>query len=255
MELEAMVASLDAYLDPDTMDDYGPNGLQVEGRGEVGKIVTGVTASRNLIEAAIAEKADAVLVHHGLFWKGAWPHRLTGWMGARVRLLVKNDISLIGYHLPLDVHPELGNNVSLLESLGLFPKGRFGDGDIGMWAEFDEPLDAPALSERLEDILGGADANAGRALHHIAGGGPVRRIGVVSGAGQRYLEAAVAAGCDAYLTGEASEMVTHVARETGTHYYWAGHHATERMGIQRLGEWIAKKHGLDVEYVDDPNPV
>lgn len=256
VRLKELVAGLDAFLDPEGMDDHGPNGVQVEGRPDVETVVTAVTASRNAIEAAVERKADLLLVHHGIFWKHMWPHRLSGWLGDRVRLLMGSGTSLVQYHLPLDAHPVIGNNVRLLAALGLEPGGRFGDMDLGYWADLKTPEEAAVFSDRVATAIGGPGPKGASGVHHLAAESPtIRRVGVVTGAGQRFFEDAIAAGCDAYITGEASEFVTHVARETGTHYYWAGHHATERLGIQALGDHLVEHYGLDVTFVDDPNPV
>lgn len=249
MERDTLLTHLQELLDPDGVADYGPNGLQVEGAPEVDRIVTGVTASRNLIEAAIAKKADTILVHHGLFWKSDTPPPLTGWLGDRVRLLMRHDINLIAYHLPLDAHAELGNNRMILDGLGLGAATRFGANDLGMMARLDAPEPAADLVERLRQHL------ETDVIHLDGGPDAVRTIGVVTGAGQRYFEAAIAAGCDAFITGEASEFVTHVAREAGVHYLWAGHHATEKGGVRALGEHLARRFPLEVTFVDDANPV
>lgn len=231
------------------MEDYGPNGLQVEGKNEIRKITGGVTASRAVIRQAIEQDADALLVHHGLFWAHMGPPRLTGWLGERVRLLIQNDVNLIVYHLPLDVHPELGNNARLLAALGLKPKGRFGQDDIGFVADCAKKATAQQVVKDLERIVGG------RVIHIPGGDADVTKVGVVTGAGQRYLEDAIDAGCDMFITGEASEFVTHVAREAGIHYVWAGHHATERFGVQALFGHLETKFGVETVFADEENPV
>lgn len=247
MDLHGLVRDLDALLDPDRMEDYGPNGLQVEGRQDVERVVTAVTASQNAIDHAVEVGADALLVHHGIFWGSAVP--LVGWMGRRVRALIQNDVSLIAYHLPLDAHARLGNNVLLLDALGLTTERRFGKGDLGTIGRFER--DTPA-----SDVVATLARWSGQAPVHIRGrDDTVRTVGVVTGAGQRYFEDAIDAGCDLFVTGEASEFVTHVARETGVHYVWGGHHATEKGGVQALGDHIAKTYGLHVSFFDDPNPV
>ncbi len=243
------MAHLDALVDPDKMEDYGPNGLQVEGREAIKRIAGGVTASRAVIKQAIEAKADALLVHHGLFWAHMGPPRLTGWLGERVRLLIKNDVNLIVYHLPLDVHPELGNNARLLDSLGLKTQGRFGKDDIGAIGESSEAVPAERVVQDLQGLLGT------RVIHIPGGDTNVKRIGVVTGAGQRYLEEAIDAGCDLFITGEASEFVTHVAREAGIHYVWAGHHATERSGVQALFGHLEDKFAVETLFADEENPV
>lgn len=249
VDLYQLVGDLDALLDPERMEDYGPNGVQVEGRADIEKVVSAVTASQNVIDHAVEMGADALLVHHGIFWNRGTAPTLTGWLGRRVRTLIKNDISLIAYHLPLDAHEGLGNNRRLLEGLGLEPAARFGKGDLGMLAHCAPDASAKELVRRLS-------SHVGQAPVHIAGGtDAVRTVGVVSGAGQRYFEEAIDAGCDLFITGEASEFVTHVARESGVHYVWAGHHATEKGGVQALGAHLEKTYGIDVSFFDDPNPV
>lgn len=258
--LQALVSHLDNLLDSERMPDYGPNGLQVEGRREVANLVTGVTASQNLIDAAVKADADALLVHHGLFWEGAWPHRVTGWMAKRMKALIKHDISLIAYHLPLDKHPELGNNARILHGLGLRKEGRFGADDLGFMGSYEEgPVALDIFKARARELFGTADTNAGRGPMLVRGGEDapekVRKVGVVSGAGHGWLEAAADAGCDLFISGEANEATTHLARELGIHFLWAGHHATERLGVQAVGGHLRDTLGLDVRFVDDPNPV
>lgn len=249
VDLHRLVADLDALLDPDRMEDHGPNGIQVEGRSDVKKLVTAVTASQNVIDHAVASGADALLVHHGVFWNRSIAPTLTGWLGRRVRALVKNDVSLIAYHLPLDAHDEFGNNVRLLDALGLTTHDRFGRDGLGTIGRFREARSA-------HDVVRLLGAKIGQEPVHLEGkGGPVQTVGVVTGAGQRYFEEAIDAGCDLFVTGEASEFVTHLARETGVHYVWAGHHATEKGGVQALGTHLEKAYGLGVSFFDDPNPV
>lgn len=231
------------------MEDYGPNGLQVEGKAEIKRVVGGVTASRAVIQQAIEQKADALLVHHGLFWAHMGPPRLTGWLGERVRLLIENEVNLIVYHLPLDVHPKLGNNVRLLDSLGLKARSRFGKDDIGYTGDYPKAVAAERVVQDLQDSLGT------RVIHIPGGDTDVKRVGVVTGAGQRYLEDAIEAGCDMFITGEASEFVTHVAREAGIHYVWAGHHATERSGVQALFGHLEEKFAVETFFADEENPV
>ncbi|MBT8121704.1 MAG: Nif3-like dinuclear metal center hexameric protein [Gammaproteobacteria bacterium] len=249
--LNELVSYTNDLLQADRFNDYCPNGLQVEGRPAVSTIVSGVTASMALLEAAHAGGADAVLVHHGYFWKGedACVH---GMKRARLRQLLTTDTSLLAWHLPLDAHPELGNNAQLARVLDLRQTGAFGD-DGGMnlacAGEVDEPVSPGELHARLERVLG-------RSPQHIDGRASViKRVGWCTGAAQSYLEAAAAQGLDAFISGEISEQTVHVARECGIHYFAAGHHATERYGVQALGEHLAKQFGLTHRFIDVDNPV
>jgi dinuclear metal center YbgI/SA1388 family protein len=241
---------LDHCLEPGRFRDYCPNGLQVQGREQVAKIASGVTASQDLLEAAIDWGADAILVHHGYFWKGE-PAPVVGMKRRRLATLLANDVSLLAYHLPLDAHPTLGNNARLGQLLGLDAGEPLQpDGDtVGNVADLETALPVGDLVERLNEITG-------RRPLHIAGGAPsLRRIAWCTGAAQGYIEAAVAAGADAYITGEASEPSVHVAREEGIHFIAAGHHATERYGVQALGEHVARHFSLEHRFIDIDNPV
>jgi dinuclear metal center YbgI/SA1388 family protein len=239
---------LGALLDVGKFRDYGPNGLQVEGKPEVRRLVSGVTASRAFIEAAIEQQADAVLVHHGLFWRGQ-DGRLTGWLKARVELLMKHGINLYAYHLPLDAHPDHGNNAQLGARLGLVPDGRFGEHDIGFIGAPAQPLTPTALKALLAERLGREPMMVeGRA------GASLRRIAWCTGGAQGYFESAIAAGADAYITGEISEPQAHLARETGVAFFACGHHATERYGAPALGEHVAEKFGLEHLFIEIDNP-
>jgi dinuclear metal center YbgI/SA1388 family protein len=240
-------AHLDALLEPGRFKDYGPNGLQVEGRAQVRTIVSGVTASLALLEAAAARGADAVLVHHGLFWRGQ-DGRLTGWLRERVARLIRHEINLFAYHLPLDAHPELGNNAQLGRRLGLVADGRFGDQDLGFIASADVPA-------ALSDLAARVRAVAGREIVLVPGDGrPLRRIAWCTGGAQGHFEAAIGAGADAYLTGEISEPQAHLARETGVAFVACGHHASERFGVAALGAHLAERFGLAHEFVEIDNP-
>jgi dinuclear metal center YbgI/SA1388 family protein len=237
---------LNQWLEPARFKDYGPNGLQVEGRTEVRRLVCGVTASLALIDAAIAAGADAVLVHHGLFWRGQ-DGRVTGWMKQRLARLLQHDINLFAYHLPLDAHPALGNNAQLGARLGWTADGRFGDQDLGFTAAI-EPTTLEAVTARLRTLTG-------RDVTAVPGDGrPLRRVAWCTGGAQGYFEAAIAAGADAFVTGEISEPQAHYARETGVAYLAAGHHATERYGVQAVGEKLAAELGLDYGFIDVDNP-
>lgn len=242
--------AFDALLQPERFRDYGPNGLQVEGRPQVRKLVSGVTASLALIEAAVAAEADAIFVHHGLFWRGQ-DGRVTGWMKQRLALLLAHDINLYAYHLPLDAHPELGNNAQLGLRLGLRSTGRFGEQELGWIGEvasgpgFDT---AEALGAHVGTVLG-------RPVTVVAGGTrPLRRLAWCTGGAQGYFEGAITAGVDAYLTGEISEPQAHLARETGTAFLACGHHATERYGAPAVAAHVAEQLGLEHQFIDIPNP-
>ena len=228
--------------------DYCPNGLQVEGRAEVRRIATGVTASQAVLEAATAWGADAILVHHGYFWRNE-DAAITGIKKRRVSHLLQHDISLLAYHLPLDAHPELGNNAQLRELLGFVEHGRFGEQDIAMYGALAQPQTLQQLTQSIQHALQRTPQVIGYANPNIA------RIAWCSGGGQGFFEQAVALGVDAFLTGEISEQNVHVAQETGVAFIAAGHHATERYGIQALGEHLAGRFGLEHRYFDQDNPV
>jgi dinuclear metal center YbgI/SA1388 family protein len=243
-EIETYLREL---LSVDLFRDYGPNGLQLEGKVEVRRIVSGVTASLAFIDAAIEARADAVLVHHGLFWRGQ-DGRLTGWLRARVARLVAHDINLFAYHLPLDAHPQLGNNAQLGLQLGLAADARFGEQALGFIAPADGLNDAGLLASRVAGVLQ-------REPVLVAGDGrPLRRIGWCTGGAQGYFEAAIAAGADAFLTGEISEPQAHLARETGVAFLACGHHATERFGAPAVAADVAARFGLEHLFIDLPNP-
>jgi dinuclear metal center YbgI/SA1388 family protein len=239
-------AYLDVALDVAAFKDYGPNGLQVEGRAEVRRVVSGVTASLALIDAAIDARADALLVHHGLFWRGQ-DGRLTGWLGERVRRLMRHDINLFAYHLPLDAHPRWGNNVQLGERLGLAADARFGEQDLGFVGTCDDAT-LDGLGARVRAALGREPTVVG------GDGRAIRRVAWCTGGAQGFFEAAIRAGADAYLTGEISEPQAHLARETGVAFLACGHHATERYGAPALGAHLAERFGLEHVFVDVPNP-
>ena len=250
VDLKELVVYCDEVLNAAAFNDYAPNGLQVEGRAEVRKIVTGVTASLALIDAAVAAGADAVMVHHGYFWKGEVPS-LTGIKRRRIARLLAHDISLLAYHLPLDAHPELGNNARLANVLELSVDGRFGRGgdELGMYGRLPRPMSPAQLADHVAQRLG-------RAPLHLPGAGDrIERIGWCTGAAQGYIEAAHERGVQAFISGEVSEHTTHFAREAGIHYFAAGHHATERYGIAALGEHVAGRWSLEHAFIDIDNPV
>ena len=242
-ELETL---LNNKLNISAFQDYAPNGLQVEGREKVKRIVTGVTASQALLDAAVGQQADAILVHHGYFWKNE-PVVVRGMKRNRLKTLLTNDINLYGYHLPLDAHPELGNNAQLAKLLGIRVLGEIES--FLPYGEFDAPLNAVILRERLETLLGREVLHCG--VHAPA---DIRRIAWCTGGGQGYIQQAADFGVDAFITGEVSEQTIHIAREMGVNFYAAGHHATERYGIKALGEWLASEHQFEVIFIDIPNP-
>jgi dinuclear metal center YbgI/SA1388 family protein len=242
-ELEDYLATL---LAVDGFKDYGPNGLQVEGRAQVQRLVSGVTASLALIDAAIAAKADAIVVHHGLFWRGH-DGRLAGWLGERVRRLMVHGISLFAYHLPLDAHAQLGNNAQLGARLGLAADRRFGDQDLG--------FAGPAADSTLDALAARAAAALGRAPLVLPGDGRgLARIGWCTGGAQGYFESAIAAGVDAFITGEVSEPQAHLARETGVAFLACGHHATERFGAPAVAAHVAERFGIEHRFIEIDNP-
>ncbi len=245
----AMRQDIDAYLnvllDVGSFKDYGPNGLQVQGRAEIRRLISGVTASLALIDAAIEARADALLVHHGLFWRGQ-DGRLTGWLGERVRRLMVNQISLFAYHLPLDAHPIWGNNTQLGKRLGFETESRFGEQNLACLASTHTTL--TELGCRVQQTLD-------RDPVIVAGDGrEIRRVAWCTGGAQGYFEDAIRAGADAFITGEISEPQAHLARETGVAFLGCGHHATERFGAPALGAHLAGHFALDHSFIDIPNP-
>ena len=228
--------------------NHRPYGLQVEGRTEIVRVVAGVTASQALLDAAVARGADAVLVHHGYFWKGE-DGRVTGIRRQRLKTLLGHDINLLAYHLPLDAHPELGNNAQLASRLDWQPDGRFGEQDIGWLGQAAAPTTAGRLAERIAIELGRQPLLIGDPQR------PVRRLGWCTGGAQGYFEQAIALGVDAFISGEISEQTVHLARESGVAYLACGHHATERYGVAALAAHLAAQCGLQCEFVDVDNPV
>ena len=252
-ELKAIVEMANSLMLAKPISDYCPNGLQVEGGSEVKKIVSGVTASQALIDAAVAKGADLLLVHHGYFWKGE-PEAIVGIKKKRIQTLLKHDISLLAYHLPLDIHPELGNNTQLAIRLGLTIDGPLDPNarpSIGFVGHLDNPLTVKAFTDVITNKLQ-------RVPMVISGGANndlIKTVGLCTGGAQGYIDKAVAAEVDAYISGEISEPTVHVARECGIHYFAAGHHATERYGAMALGDKLAEHFGLEHEFVDIDNPV
>jgi len=246
-ELKEVESFLQLLLQPQTFQDYGPNGLQVEGSRPVRRVVSGVTASLAFIDAAIAAGADTLFVHHGLFWRGQ-DGRLTGWLKERVKRLLVNDVSLFAYHLPLDAHPEFGNNVQLGRQFGLAADARFGEQGLGFIGPAAAHGSLAALADaaaqvllRTPTVLPGDDR-------------PLRRVAWCTGGAQGYFEAAIAAGADAFITGEVSEPQAHLARETGVAFLACGHHATERYGAPAVAAHLAERFGLEHRFIEIPNP-
>ena len=242
-EIEAYLHTL---LEVDRFEDYGPNGLQVEGAQEVRRICSGVTASLAFIDAAIAAGADTLLVHHGLFWRGQ-DGRLTGWLATRVRRLMAAGANLYAYHLPLDAHAELGNNAQLGLRLQLRADGRFGEQDLGFIGA--------AAQATLDGLAHTARTALNKDIVVVPGDGrPLRRVAWCTGGAQGYFEPAIAAGADAFITGEISEPQAHLARETGVAFLACGHHATERFGAAALAAHVAAQLGVSHAHIDIENP-
>ncbi|WP_394809145.1 Nif3-like dinuclear metal center hexameric protein [Nitrosomonas sp.] len=248
MHRDELENHLNQLLDIPRFHDYCPNGLQVEGRSNILTLISGVTASLDLLQAAATAKADAILVHHGYFWRGE-DTRITGIKARRIALLMHQQINLFAYHLPLDAHPQFGNNALLGKKLGFIETGHFGDQDIAVQGELAQATTLSALGEKISrtllrkpKIIGDPDKT-------------IRRIAWCTGAAQGYFEAAIQQGVDAYITGEISEQNVHAARESGVAFIVAGHHATERYGVQALGDHIAQKFGIQHQFIDIENPV
>ena len=249
-KVSQIITYCDELLNPNEFKDYAPNGLQVEGRSEVKVLVTGVTATQALIEKAIALQADMLLVHHGYFWQGENPC-LVGMKGKRIKALMQNNINLLAYHLPLDAHPELGNNAQLAKVLGLQKVAIAGHGhakNLLFTGELAEAMHGDRLSQYLAQRL------QRQPLHIAAGDKPIKTLAWCTGGAQGFIGQAEALGVDAYISGEISEKTTHQARELGIHYFAAGHHATERYGVQALGECLSHKFDLQHHFVDVENP-
>ena len=252
MQRQELEHYLNEVLKPQQIKDFTPNGLQVQGSDTITKIVTGVTASKALIEQAIEIQADAILVHHGYFWKNE-SYVIRGMKHDRIKALLLNDINLFAYHLPLDIHPTLGNNAQLAALLTIENVQPLEIGNplsVSMQGCFEEALTPDQLTALIDSTLG-------RNCLHIAAPSnkPIKTIAWCSGGGQGYIELAAELGIDAFLTGEVSEQTTHIAHEMDIHFFAAGHHATERYGVKALGEHLADEHGLDVIFIDIDNPV
>ena len=249
IERQQLLTTLDALLQPERYKDYCPNGLQVEGRADIRKIISGVTASLALIEAAVDAQADAIFVHHGLFWRGH-DGCVTGWLRKRLALLLQHNINLFAYHLPLDAHPELGNNAQLGSRLGFAGQGRFGDQQLG-WLG----IASGSAKDSPQNLAMHIEAQLGRKVMLVEGKpGPLRTVAWCSGGAQGYFEEAIAAGADVFLTGEISEPQAHLARECGVSFIACGHHATERYGAPAVAAHIAAECGLDHAFIEIDNP-
>ncbi|MBM93840.1 MAG: Nif3-like dinuclear metal center hexameric protein [Legionellales bacterium] len=244
------IDELNQYLEINRFQDYGPNGLQVQGGSNINHVVTGVSACQALFKAAYAQGADLIVVHHGLFWNKQSPC-LTGVMYERVRYLIEANMSLAAYHLPLDAHAISGNNVLLAQQLGASIRGPFDEyvPSIGYIAAFKTPVSVDEFSARIHQLLG-------RVPDHFEGTGThIQQFGICSGAAQQGLYRAIELGLDAYLTGEVSEYVPHLAQESGVHYFGAGHHATERLGVQALGDRLSQQFKIDHTFLEISNSI
>ncbi len=248
MERAILENYLADFLQVNDFRDYCPNGLQVEGRGEINRIVTGVTASAALIEAAVADGADALIVHHGYFWRGE-DARITGMRRRRLGLLFQHNLNLFAYHLPLDAHSEVGNNATLARQLGLEITTRFGDQNVATLGTVASGSTVASFARTITEKLGRPPMVIGDAAR------PLRRIAWCTGGAQGMFEQAIALNVDAYLSGEISEQTVHLARESGVAYIAAGHHATERYGVQALGEHLAQRFGVQHRFIEIENPV
>lgn len=251
MQHRELATILDQLLDISRFRDYAPNGLQVEGRAQVNNIITGVSANQALIDAAVAANADAILVHHGFFWKGENPC-IVGHQYQRLKTLLSHDINLYAYHLPLDYHQELGNNALFAKAMGFETIGQFSAGEqpgVGYYGKTAE-ITALALAQKLEKLLL-------RQPLHIASTSQqnIRQVAWCTGAAQDHIIAAKNLGMDAFITGEVSERTFALAKELDIHFYAAGHHATERFGIKALGEYLSHHYQLTVQLVDIDNPI
>ena len=252
MNIKELESKLTALFQPRSFKDYAPNGLQVEGKGEIKKIVTGVTASMALIEEAVKREADAIIVHHGYFWKGE-SQEIVGMKYRRLSRLIKQDINLFGYHLPMDAHLLVGNNANLARGLGLqslrpLEMEKSLEESIGVVGTLEQPLAPEAFQQLVKETVG-RDV-----LFESVSEQMVSEVALCTGGAQGYINKALAAKADVFITGEVSEQTIHIAREEGIHFCAAGHHATECFGPRALAEYIAEHWGVDCEFVDVPNP-
>ncbi len=250
-KLQDIIQWCDQTLKSPEFKDYAPNGLQIEGKTEVRKILAAVTASQDAIDAAIRENADLLLVHHGYFWKGeAYP--ITGMRGKRIKSLIQHDISLLAYHLPLDSHPSLGNNVAIADLLrlerieALDPSERHPIGNIGY---LNQPMPVEEFKKFVSEKL------KFDAIHLPADKNMIEKVGFCTGGAQDFIVKAAEQGCDAYISGEVSERTFYEAKELGIHYFACGHHATERYGVQRLGQAMSEQFDIEYVYFELNNPI
>jgi len=248
MKINQLVDYTRQILQPERLRDYCPNGLQVEGRTEISKIVSGVTASMELLEAAHEKNADVVLVHHGYFWRGE-DERIVGIKRSRLRFLLEHNINLLAYHLPLDVHVEFGNNVQLGRVMGVSVEGWSGEQNIVAYGSLENQMTLQGFCDCLAGQLNRSPIFIGDGARQL------KRIAWCTGAAQGYMETAINLGVDAFISGEISEQTVHLARESGVAYIAAGHHATERYGVRALGEHLAGHFSLRHEFIDIDNPV
>ncbi len=248
IQIHTLESWCNQQLQPENFSDYCPNGIQVEGNREIQRLASGVTACQALLDAAVEWQADAILVHHGYFWKGE-AEPLTGIKGDRIRTLMKNDMTLFAYHLPLDAHPLFGNNVQLGKRLQLLNAAAADASEGLLWsAELQDPVTPRQLSENITQAVDR------QPLHIAAERAQIQRIGWCTGGAQKYIDQAADLGLDAFISGEISESTVHTARERNIHYYAAGHHATERYGVQALGDAIASEFGITHRYIEIDNP-
>ncbi len=248
VKIDELTGYIHQLLQVDRFKDYCPNGLQVEGKREIRKIVSGVTASMALLEAAHAAQADLILVHHGYFWRSE-DARVMGIKRQRLAFLLKNDINLLAYHLPLDAHPELGNNTQLGKVLGITLSGFAGESNIVAYGNLEKPVPLIDFIQHIEKVLQRKAVVVGPQQK------TVQKVAWCTGAAQGYINTAIELGADVYISGEISEQTNHEALESGVSYISAGHHATERYGVQALGEHLAQKFNLTHEFIDIKNPV
>lgn len=248
MNLKSLIADLNDFLQPQRFADYCPNGLQIEGKAEVKRIITGVTASQALIDEAIAQHADAILVHHGFFWRGE-SQEIIGIKKQRIQTLLKHDISLIAYHLPLDAHAEVGNNVMLGRQLGFKLERYLDEKQMIAFSQLPQAMSFADLGLHIENSLSRKPLLLGDQARKV------QSVAWCTGAAQQYIDQAILNAVDVFISGEVSEQTFHAVQESKTCYISAGHHATERYGVRGLGEWLAKRHGIDHVFVDIHNPI
>lgn len=247
MQRQHLIKILDDLLHPELFKDYAPNGLQVEGKSEISRVVTAVSATQNVLDQALALKADALLVHHGWFWRGENP-ALVATKYRRLKTLMSGEINLIAYHLPLDAHATLGNNAQMAQLLAATDVAQGGENNF-IWTGLVPPISVQTLASHLEKCLNRSPLVLGDQTKTVS------RLAWCSGAAEDFFEDAIAMGAEAYISGEATERTTHLAREMHVPFLVCGHHATERLGIKALSDWLSENHGLECIFVDDENPI